>query len=577
MPSNGVPERDIRNSKRPTPLDISFDFVIAERPIYVPNSGPPLAPLTIMPAHDKDGIITEKVPIHGGEVYVVTYRDKPQLRVAVRPENIRDWVSARTLENWEWDQEGKFVGEEEAPLLAIKQQKKTKKSRGKPGRPGKRKRAETDTPVTKRPPMSGFGGHSSGPARKRQQVEEEKSIWTSPNALKQAKGPSLVSPSKGVGLLNTVIDTDFSTDEDDTDNAITTQLNAATRNSSIPSGGNTSTPDPLATLQTSRLVPFKAAQSVSTRESSVPESEQQFLTQCISSQESSQSQPDGTQNTDNSTSAELRASRKDSIAKSSSLLAFQLYEELEHKDKGKKVASTNGKPLTISQKYSHFRRAPTMFPQSPEDKNIFFKAAKGSSPQSNHTLEDQGEVLSSEDEDYKDEEWEVDYIKADKRQKASDGKRKLHYLIKWVGDWGDSWEPAENVSFDAIQSYEGKQLGGKNASCDKVSSVSEEVRTPKNQINQGKAPQKNGNTSRKFRRATPRFDRRREDDSIVSGGKESSNDSPDDRAKNPLPSPTEQDSDPDTLFLASRKRKLSNDTAASIPWKRVKNDTTHRR
>ncbi|KAH6671378.1 hypothetical protein B0J14DRAFT_595925 [Halenospora varia] len=569
MPPDGVPERGIRSRKRPIPLDISFDFVVAKRPIYVPNSGPPLAPLSIMPAHDKDGIIIGKVSLYGRELYVVAYENQPQLRVAVRPENIRDWVSARTLENWEWDQQVKFESEEGLSLPTAKQQKKSKKSRGKSRRPGKRKRAKIDTPIARRPSMSRFDGHSSGPARKRQQVEAEMPIWTSPNALKQMRGPSLASPSKGVGLLNTVIDTDFSTDEDDTNNAIAAQLNAATRNSSIPSRGNTSTPDPLTTPQTSRLVPFKAAQSVSTRESSISQPEPRGLAQPISNRASSPSQPDSTQNTDNSTSAELRASRKDSVAKSSSRLAFQLYEELEKKGKGKKAANANSKPLTISQKYSHFRRAPTMFSQSPEEKNVL-KAARGSSPQSDLTLEDRGEVLSSEEDD-EDEEWEVDYIKADKMRKASDGKRKLHYLIKWVGDWDDSWEPAENVNFAAIQSYKEKQPAEKKSSCHRIGSVSEKAEASRNGIGKGKTSrQGKGKAPRKLQRATPMSDIREDSDPAMSSGDESDDDSlVNEKGENPLPSPTE-DSDHDTPFVSSRKRKPLSDVAASIPWKRVK-------
>jgi len=75
-----------------------FDFVVAQRPVYIPNSGPPLEPISIMPAHDKDSIIVDTLQLDGAHVYVVSYEDNPHLRVSVKPENIREWGSARAHE-----------------------------------------------------------------------------------------------------------------------------------------------------------------------------------------------------------------------------------------------------------------------------------------------------------------------------------------------------------------------------------------------------------------------------------------------------------------------------------------------
>jgi hypothetical protein len=47
---NGLPYRD----------EAYFDFVVAERPKYTPGSGPPLAPISVLPPHDKDGYIIKK-------------------------------------------------------------------------------------------------------------------------------------------------------------------------------------------------------------------------------------------------------------------------------------------------------------------------------------------------------------------------------------------------------------------------------------------------------------------------------------------------------------------------------------
>ena len=51
-----------------------------------------------MPAHDKDSIIVDTLQLDGAHVYVVSYEDNPHLRVSVKPENIREWGSARAHE-----------------------------------------------------------------------------------------------------------------------------------------------------------------------------------------------------------------------------------------------------------------------------------------------------------------------------------------------------------------------------------------------------------------------------------------------------------------------------------------------
>ena len=48
---NGLPYRDEAYS----------DFVVAERPSYIPGSGPSLAPISVVPPHDKDNVIIIKV------------------------------------------------------------------------------------------------------------------------------------------------------------------------------------------------------------------------------------------------------------------------------------------------------------------------------------------------------------------------------------------------------------------------------------------------------------------------------------------------------------------------------------
>ena len=76
--------------KRSRRRRFSFDFVVAERAIYFPGSGPPLAPISVMAPHDKDGIIEGRIIIDKVPMYIVTYEQHPYLRVSVKPQNILD-------------------------------------------------------------------------------------------------------------------------------------------------------------------------------------------------------------------------------------------------------------------------------------------------------------------------------------------------------------------------------------------------------------------------------------------------------------------------------------------------------
>lgn len=117
---NGLPYRD----------ESYFDFVVAERPTYIPGTGPPLAPISVLPPHDKDGIIIEKTFIQKELRYIVGYEDNPHLKVCVRPDRILDWVSSRTLETWESEDYAQKEKEREAiELPAILAREAAKRKR----------------------------------------------------------------------------------------------------------------------------------------------------------------------------------------------------------------------------------------------------------------------------------------------------------------------------------------------------------------------------------------------------------------------------------------------------------------
>ncbi|RKF64454.1 putative chromo domain-containing protein [Erysiphe neolycopersici] len=82
-------------------FELHFDFVVAEKSIYIPGSAPEVPDPTPMAEHDRDGFIISELRIDRGDfTYIVTWKDKPHLLVSVRPQRIRDYVSARSYEEW---------------------------------------------------------------------------------------------------------------------------------------------------------------------------------------------------------------------------------------------------------------------------------------------------------------------------------------------------------------------------------------------------------------------------------------------------------------------------------------------
>ncbi|CAD6441519.1 5c03a987-74df-4971-bfd6-5be6b35cfb23-CDS [Sclerotinia trifoliorum] len=112
-------DRDFPKSK------LAFDFKVYERPIYRPNSGPPLQPISLIPPHDLKGIILDcfpypkpKDPSH----FLVGYEKEPHNQLIIHPDNIRDYVSEYTLENWEHErstaEENRAIEELQPRLIA---------------------------------------------------------------------------------------------------------------------------------------------------------------------------------------------------------------------------------------------------------------------------------------------------------------------------------------------------------------------------------------------------------------------------------------------------------------------------
>ncbi|KAI9745734.1 MAG: hypothetical protein M1818_001270 [Claussenomyces sp. TS43310] len=100
---------------------LNFVIPIYDRPVYTRGSGPPMMPVTLLPPDDNSGwIINEKVELGGVPQYVVSHRDEPHFRPAVRLEKVLDWVSQRVFEDFELElakEKDRICWEEDEKIL----------------------------------------------------------------------------------------------------------------------------------------------------------------------------------------------------------------------------------------------------------------------------------------------------------------------------------------------------------------------------------------------------------------------------------------------------------------------------
>jgi hypothetical protein len=430
----------------PPPIKLQFDFFVTERPRYIPGSGPPLAPVTIMPPNDKDGYIIDQVMLYSELRYIVGYRETPTLRVAVKLPNILKWVSQRTLEEWhknKYDSEVREEEERELPLLEAKDEKRRKKMEkleklrgiGLPAETKSRKRKRA--PFYERPvkvkkainPVLGVNkspGRPRGPGSRNQPVEEEVTFKSPKQSQHSQQQPSLSAP--GGGLANrTVLDTD--SEDDDTELALEYQLKGDRIPRSNVESSRSNSP-PTNSKRNTRSRSGSKHANTSREESRSPSVS---TVQTIQRQRS-HNQPSV-------------STSKGAVASISSREALQVYEDLERK---------NGKrPQSLIEKYSHTKNKP---------KPDTFKGAHSRLPPPSRglaQLDTEDEGIDEPEEENKTAEEETEYevrqILDHELRYKPDGTPDTWYLIQWVGDWDNTMEPEENVGRGAIDEYEAKQ------------------------------------------------------------------------------------------------------------------------
>ncbi|XXG94882.1 hypothetical protein Hte_001141 [Hypoxylon texense] len=206
---------------------------------YRPGDGPPLAPLTLAPENDSNAFIIDKRVLPGttsnGEpklrmYYVVGWPDLPAARVAVLATEVYDYVSQRTVEDFEYKALLEREEEEErkeaekrrrAKIVAAKKAKSTNATNA------------TNTPAAPSTPTASGQKRRGRPSKAKPQARQIalQDILGSPADIEvplpptSTSGPSLSTPQKKrTRELVADIDEDEDEDEADADNAIFKQL-----------------------------------------------------------------------------------------------------------------------------------------------------------------------------------------------------------------------------------------------------------------------------------------------------------------------------------------------------------------
>ena len=455
----------------PPTKHLEFDFIVAERPQYIPGSGPPLAPVTIMPPHDKDGYIIEQVMLYSEWRYIVGFHDIPNLRVGVRLPNILRWVSARELEKWntnKYDAEVQEEEERELPLLEAKEERKNKRLEklakiGLSGETKSRKRKRTpveEAPLKLKKAVTYTLGKKShgrprGPGSRNQPVEAEITFKSPKQSQHSQQQQSLSAP--GGGLANrTVLDTD--SEDEVTEIALQYQLLGRRIPQSNMQSSRSNSPPPTNSKPTSR-----------SRSTSIPADTSRQESESPSVSAPRQKRP------------AILPPHKGTVAAISSREALKVYEKLERTSKKKEIQpiahfdqdglqeerkqvrketrrpSNNEQPQTLSDKYSYTKNKP---------RPRMFQGAHSCLPPPTRGVTQVGIEEEETDEPIEEDqvteedtepEYEMKQILKHDVRRTDDGKPDIWYLIDWVGEWDNTWEPAENVDQGAIDEYEAKR------------------------------------------------------------------------------------------------------------------------
>ncbi|KAI1426586.1 hypothetical protein F5Y12DRAFT_713033 [Xylaria sp. FL1777] len=180
---------------------------------YRPGDGPALAPVRPTLKHDTDAFIIEKRVVPGKPVnnelklelfYVVGWPDLPGTRVAVLATKILDYVSPRTLENWEYKCSLEKDEEEERRVAAEKRKQEERAKARAASTPG----TGTSTPLTPGQKRRGRPSKAEKLARRLAQQASfgENELASVPLPPARTDGPSLSTPKKKLAQASMDLD-----------------------------------------------------------------------------------------------------------------------------------------------------------------------------------------------------------------------------------------------------------------------------------------------------------------------------------------------------------------------------------
>lgn len=142
MPRKGGSNREAAPAA-PNVRRVKIEIPVPSAPKYVPGSGPPSAPISLIPEKDSTAYILEKYVLPKQSetrpqdrrlvYYLVGFTDIPQARILVPCQKALDYVDPYTMERWESENDEKIAeqkkrAEEEAKLPA------EKRARGRPAK-----------------------------------------------------------------------------------------------------------------------------------------------------------------------------------------------------------------------------------------------------------------------------------------------------------------------------------------------------------------------------------------------------------------------------------------------------------
>lgn len=457
-------------------LRTTFEIPLHRAPRrYVSGSGPKSQPISLLPLHDSTGYIVDKVVLPTGPLlnrvaqrklyYIVGWRDIPAARATIEATKVLDYVSPRTLENWEYQrllkQEDEKKAEEETKLARLTA-------------PGKRR---------SRPPKGAMADIPPEPVVL--DAADEELL-----ARRKAAGPSLSTPQKrrledfvedyaesddaAIRRQLVLEGMDIVVDSDRVDRLASTNSNSegeVGRPSRSSSSGRSAHPDPGA-IPRSHKPTHALGRSVLNRSSSAPGSP----SGTPSHQPQATAVPNG-----RASSIPLKArptmkrtrparSSRTSTPTSGSGLRNIHVPERQKNGTGSQPETPSPRfiPVQASREKKRYQVATTPASNGDTFNTTNLANQVTTTSQSKISVQRTKKKRDSKEKqpssapdpalpDDAEQTWEVKRVEDDWRFRTEDGRVVRYFKVRWAGNWppeqNPTWEPEENLTASMVRSY----------------------------------------------------------------------------------------------------------------------------